>query len=188
MSYEFKMSVFKGRLGGMKPVKTVPFTEEQRVRLNGICNKEIPEGNYVSISTTKHWLISTTGNVMKTTPIILLWDKEAEIVVSIQLPARTGQYFEAGIYYGYARCCIEAFRTATLAPHSGWWNGTGFMACKACSRKSEDEVIEGINSRRLAIHPFPNAHHRTHDDLIHKLEQFCMKKLDMETYMAENAS
>lgn len=61
-----------------------------------------------------------------------------------------------GRYYGFPECCIESF--LTLSHVSGpdrKLDGTGYVPCLKCNEKSEEELIQIINSNRRSPRPFP---------------------------------
>lgn len=68
-----------------------------------------------------------------------------------------------GRYFGFPNCCIKFF----LDESGGdWWarkfypkgfplEGTGYIPCPECSKKSEQELIDIINSNRYCLTEFP---------------------------------
>lgn len=61
-----------------------------------------------------------------------------------------------GCYFGFSECCVDSFSTLK---HVGGpprkLTGTGYIPCLKCNEKSEAELVETINSNRLARLEFP---------------------------------
>ena len=61
-----------------------------------------------------------------------------------------------GDYLGYPKCCREAFQTEDYRTRPvRKLDGTGYVPCAECDRKSVDDLIATINSNRKAVAPFP---------------------------------
>lgn len=61
-----------------------------------------------------------------------------------------------GRYFGFPECCIEDFLSRDSAPkESRKLRGTGYTPCLKCNEKSEEELIDIINSNRQARTEFP---------------------------------
>lgn len=61
-----------------------------------------------------------------------------------------------GRFYGYPECCVEAFCKGEQV-FSTQWSGTGFLCCDSCLSVTYNDMVDKINSRRIAINPFPDA-------------------------------
>lgn len=63
-----------------------------------------------------------------------------------------------GRYYGYPDCCIQAFLELEHLsdPEPRKLDGTGYVPCKDCNAKSEEDLKHMIQSKRKALMPFPN--------------------------------
>ena len=70
---------------------------------------------------------------------------------------RTESWTLWGRYFGFPECCVKSFLTME---HVGGLDrklwGTGYIPCLKCNEKSEDELVETINSTRKSRLPFPN--------------------------------
>ena len=62
-----------------------------------------------------------------------------------------------GRYFGFPECCVKSFLTMEHVggPDRKLW-GTGYVPCLICNEKSEDELVETINSTRKSKLPFPD--------------------------------
>lgn len=73
-----------------------------------------------------------------------------------------------GLYFGYPQCCIDEFVKGFIAG-TGFkrkkrkLNGTGYVPCAACNKKSEKQLLKTIATNRKHAEPFPNQ-----DDLSDK--------------------
>lgn len=63
-----------------------------------------------------------------------------------------GWYLQ-GKYFGYPRCCIEAFLREEQC-HDSVFYGTGFLPCKKCNKRDPFEIVEIINTNRVCPEKF----------------------------------
>lgn len=62
-----------------------------------------------------------------------------------------------GRYFGYPDCCIRDFESRSRAPKEPRkLHGTGYIPCPTCNMKSEEELIQAIDTKRQHDKPFPN--------------------------------
>lgn len=64
-----------------------------------------------------------------------------------------------GKYYGFPKCCVEAFENGEhiLSGKELKLNGTGYIPCQHCNdTKTEDELVDSINLNRIEPKPFPH--------------------------------
>lgn len=65
-----------------------------------------------------------------------------------------------GYLYGFPDCCITWFNNRTPFDETNhqptMLDGTGYIPCPHCRTKTEDEIVAGINERRVAPLSFPN--------------------------------
>lgn len=59
-----------------------------------------------------------------------------------------------GRWLGYPECCIEAFLTQDEAPVTAY-EGTGYIPCVECRKKSMRKLLTEIAIRRKCDTPFP---------------------------------
>lgn len=72
-------------------------------------------------------------------------------------------FIELGEWFGYPECCIADFLGFVLAHMKGEepkrevrkLNGTGYVPCPTCNKKTEKELRAVINSNRKEPLPFP---------------------------------
>lgn len=69
--------------------------------------------------------------------------------------------FMQGMEFGYPPCCIGEFIVRSITNTHGErpprkFNGTGFVPCKSCNKRSRESLIEEINARRSFEYPFYN--------------------------------
>ena len=72
-----------------------------------------------------------------------------------------------GYLYGFPECCITWFNHRSPFDEANhrptMFDGTGYIPCPHCRNKTEEEIVAGINERRVAPLSFPN------DDALHEL-------------------
>jgi hypothetical protein len=79
-----------------------------------------------------------------------------------------GNWYAAGLYFGYPDCCIADFCARVSGGPETWapndsqglaGNGTGFVPCQACADlvNSGQKTLADLISHRMANHPFPHA-------------------------------
>ena len=71
-------------------------------------------------------------------------------------------WFLSGIYYGYPVCCIDDFiycgeTKSYKSREKRKLDGTGYVPCSACNKKSEEELVQAINDNRLHWQKFPKC-------------------------------
>jgi hypothetical protein len=85
-----------------------------------------------------------------------------------------------GLFFGYPTCCIRYFTTVRPEhrqpdlhiPH------TGYVRCPECAKLDTEELIAGINARRVEIQPFPymnkaeNVMHRWYFAATHDFSEY----------------
>ena len=67
---------------------------------------------------------------------------------------------DMGVYFGYPQCCINEFMGNF---RTGAWrnrgtrklDGTGYIPCVECNKKSVTELKEAIAKHRIHPEPFP---------------------------------
>lgn len=62
-----------------------------------------------------------------------------------------------GKYYGFPACCIHDFHLGKNDGTPRKLDGTGYVPCPECNKKTEQELIQAINLNRLEPIPFPSA-------------------------------
>ena len=100
-----------------------------------------------------------------------------------------------GEIFGFPPCCIAEFESRDISPYywnwlhdpffrpSGmppyWWDGTGFIPCKACLGVPQEKMLQYIAANRLAPHPFPNDDLGSESKRIRKMNRryYQMKKM-----------
>lgn len=60
-----------------------------------------------------------------------------------------------GSFFGYPRCCIDAFYDWDKRSAYSEFHGTGFIPCKECVKKPYDELLAEIQRNRICKAPFP---------------------------------
>lgn len=62
-----------------------------------------------------------------------------------------------GVYLGFPKCCIDEFLEECGNKGKRKLDGTGYVPCRICNEKSEQELIEAISIKRVCKDPFPTA-------------------------------
>jgi hypothetical protein len=62
-----------------------------------------------------------------------------------------------GLALGFPKCCVaEWINEIDLPSHQRRkLDGTGYIPCRKCNEKTEDELVSVINTNRLCYTPFP---------------------------------
>lgn len=79
-----------------------------------------------------------------------------------------GTWTSAGVWFGFPKCCIEAFdQLKHLCKDTENWPliGTGFVPCEKCATtKTTEALLEEIEANRFCPTPFPNGGGRSKVD------------------------
>jgi len=76
------------------------------------------------------------------------------------IPSYIVNFVVKGLYFGYPECCIDEFVRSFIDGFAvkckrRKFNGTGFVPCAACNKKSKKEILAYIKSHRQCKLPFP---------------------------------
>lgn len=158
-------------------------TQEQIERLGALTNLPFAEGNYIDLHRQRYTMILNGAEEPLDNSEIVLYNETTGSLYAVYVKKSDYKAYCHGVYYGFPKCCIEAFFTRNRSMKEGWWIGTGYIACKQCEDKPEAEIREGIASRRLAPKPFPIDDMDTPEHTVHFLEMFCAGKTNPRQYM-----
>lgn len=69
-----------------------------------------------------------------------------------------------GRFFGYPECCINAFKNFEhIGGDSRKLDGTGYIPCATCNKKSTKFLIDVINKKRISRLPFPEENSLSND-------------------------
>lgn len=174
---KYLLRVIKGKLTSDSPKpKGDVFTQDQVNRLTAISDYSLGEGEFISLHRQRYAM----DRVAIDSAQLVLYNKTNGNTYALFVRRGDARAYCHGVYYGYPKCCIDNF-WKNQSSKQGWWIGTGYMACKLCEDKPEQEIREGIASRRLAQQPFPIGDDSAESE-VHFLETFCAGKQDPRNY------
>ena len=181
---KYTLVVRKGRLSSdcRKP-KGQPITQDQVNRLTAISDRPLGEGEFITLHRQRYWMDYRGSPLDLECSQLVVYNKTTGDLYALYV--RNGDFtaYCHGVYYGFPKCCIDSFCTKDQSTKGGWWIGTGLMVCKNCEDKPEQEMRDGIASRRLAQTPFPKDDMDSAEHDVHFLEMFCAGKTDPRQYM-----
>jgi hypothetical protein len=69
--------------------------------------------------------------------------------------SQIAHFKKMGKMFGYPECCIAEFCIVEIPRPIRQFNGTGYLPCAECNKKTEQELLDVIAKNRKFPKPFP---------------------------------